>query len=119
MDPLVFAGSLLAVLVTAGLVAWLGLGRDERIDDAGRLAEALLADFESAEVFPDASGRAALVRGEDGSWALLRLHGRHPVVRRFASLPRCEAGPEGVRVFSGEWLFGPVTITNDKLLTLM
>lgn len=119
MNPVLFLGSLAAVLATAGVVAWLGLGRDGRIDDPARLAEDLLADFESEEVFADAAGRAALVRGRDGSWALLRLQGLHPVVRRFPVRPALENDGGKVRIASGEHRFGDVTIANDRLLTLL
>lgn len=119
MNPLVFAGSLVGVLAIAGLVLWLGLGRSGRIEGAGRLAEELLADFEAAEVFEDLAGKSALVRGMDGSWALLRLQGNHPVVRRYPVLPKHERLACGIRIATGERLFGDVTIVNDRLLTLL
>lgn len=119
MNPILFLGSLAAVLATAVVVAWLGLGRGGRIEDPARLAEDLIADFESEEVFADAAGAAALVRGRDGSWALLRLQGLHPVVRRFPARPVLEPDGDKVRITSGERRFGDVTITNDSLLTLL
>lgn len=112
-------GSLLAILATAGVVAWLGLGRNGRIEDPSRLAEQLLSGFDSEEAFPDSGGRAALVRGRDGSWALLRLHGLHPVARRFAQRPQLSIVAGSVHVASGERLLGDTEITNDKLLTLV
>ena len=119
MNPLLFLGSLVAVLATAGIVAWLRLGEGGKLDDPARLAEDLLPDFEADEVFADAHGKAALVRGRDGSWALLRLQGLHPVVRRFAARPALRDEGGTVRIASGERRFGDVTIANDRLLTLL
>jgi hypothetical protein len=112
-------GSLVAVLATAGVVAWLGLGREGRIDDALRLAEDLLPDFEADEAFADAGGRSALVHGRDGSWAILRVQGLHPVARRFSSRPNLIAEGRAVLVDSGERQFGLTRIVNDRLLTLV
>ena len=60
LDWLMLGGSLAAVLATAGLVAWLGLGRDARIeaDAAARLAEDLLPGFAAREAFVDKAGRS-------------------------------------------------------------
>lgn len=119
MNLPLLASSLVAVLATAGIVAWLGLGRAGRIDDALALAEDLLPDFEADEAFPDAEGRSALVRGRDGSWAVLRIQGLHPVARRFASRPALVADGNAIIVDAGERRFGLTRIVNDRLLTLL
>jgi hypothetical protein len=121
MSWILFGGSLLAVLATAGIVAWLGLGRDARIAeaDAARLAEDLLVDFEAEEAFLDADARSALVRGADGSFALLRLHGAHPVARRLTAPLAIRREGERFWIDAGERRFGPTAIRNDKLLTLL
>ena len=121
MNWLVVAGSLAAVLITAGIVAWLGLGKDARIgdDEAARLAEDLLIDFEAEEVFLDADGRSALVRGADGSFALLRLQGAHPVARRLSAPLTIRRDGERFLIDAGERRFGGTPIRNDKLLTLL
>ena len=121
MDWAIFGGSLAAVLATAGLVAWLGLGRDARIaeDEAAQLAEDLLPGFASREAYVDSAGRSALVAGADGSFALLRLHGAHPVARQLRPpLAITRVGAEFV-IDAGERAFGPTAIAHDKLLTLM
>lgn len=121
LDWLMLGGSLAAVLATAGLVAWLGLGRDARIeaDAAARLAEDLLPGFAAREAFVDKAGRSALVAGADGSFALLRLHGAHPVARHLrAPLAIRRDGADFV-IDAGERAFGPTPIAHDKLLTLM
>ena len=119
MNLPLLVGSLVAVLATAGVVAWLGLGREGRTDDASRLAEDLLPDFEADEAFIDAEGRSALVRGRDGSWAVLRIHGLHPVARRLASCPALVAEGDALIVDAGERRFGLTRIVNDRLLTLV
>ena len=121
MNWAIVAASLAAVLATAGIVAWLGLGRDARIgeDEAARLAEDLLIDFHADEAFVDADGRSALVRGVDGSFALLRVQGAHPVARRLAAPLQIRREGEAFVVDAGERRFGPTAIHNDKLLTLM
>lgn len=121
MNWLVLGGSLVAVLATAGLVAWLGLGRGAVIaeEQAARLAEQLLHDFTSRDVFVDRQGRSALVRGDDGSFALLRIQGAHPVARRINSPIAMQKTPEGVVVSTGERRFGKTLIANDELLALL
>ena len=121
MNWAVVAASLAAVLATAGIVAWLGLGRDTRIgeDEAARLAEDLLIDFHAGEVFVDADGRSALVAGADGTFALLRVHGAHQVARRLAAPLQIRRDGEAFVIDAGERRFGPTSIRNDKLLTLM
>ena len=121
MNWMLAAGSLAAVLATAGIVAWLGLGRGARIgeDEAARLAEDLLVDFHAGEAIVDTEGRSALVRGADGSFALLRLHGAHPVARRLAAPLRIERDGDQFRIDAGERRFGKTAIRNDKLLTLL
>lgn len=121
MDWAVLAGSLVAVLATAGLVAWLGLGRDARIagNEAARLAEDLLPGFAAREAFVDSAGRSALVAGADGSYALLRLHGAHPVARQLRPPLAIRRDGADFIVETGERAFGPTAIAHDKLLTLM
>ncbi len=121
MDWAVLGGSLVAVLATAGLVAWLGLGRDARIagDEAARLAEDLLPGFAAREAFVDSEGRSALVAGADGSYALLRLHGAHPVARHLRPPLAIRRDGADFIIDTGERAFGPTSIAHDKLLTLM
>lgn len=119
MNLPLLVGSLVAVLATAGVVAWLGLGREGRIGDPLRLAEDLLPDFEAEEAFADAEGRSALVRGRDGSWAVLRIQGLHPVARRFPSRPALTAEGNAILIDAGERRFGLTRIVNDRLLTLV
>lgn len=115
----VLAGSLAGILLVAGLVVLLGLGRDGRIDDPEQLAEELLPGFLARQAFADSRHRSALVEGEDGTWALLGLHGRHPVARRFPTRPAMARTDAGVRFDPGERFLAPVTIDNDRLLTLL
>jgi len=122
VNPVLLGSSLLAVLATAGLVALLGLGKGAAIEEPARLAEDLLPGFESEDTFASEDRRAALVRGRAGDWALLRVHGAHPVARRLAGRPQMERAGDAVRVScDGQVSSGEpaVLIRNDKLLTLL
>ena len=105
-------GSLVAILVLAGLAALLKLGRTLPITDpdvAAREAEAMLSGFEAAEAIIAGDGNAALVHGRDGSVAVLKRHGAHLAARRVRAEAVHET-PEGWRVETGEALFGAVLV---------
>ena len=90
----------------------------------GRMAEEELPGFVADEAVVSSDGRAALVFGAAGDAALLKLHGVHVAARRVARPVRVERIPEGLRVESGERMFGGVTLRllpeeRDRLLTLL
>ena len=119
MNQLVLlGGSLVAILVLAGVAQLLKLGGGTIADEAAAIAaaEALLSGFEGLRAVVGSDGRAALVHGRDGSVALLKLHGAHVAVRRLAGID-AEAVAEGVRVHSGERRFGSVLIRGVRTLT--
>ena len=105
-------GSLIAILMLAGLARLLGLGRTPPITDpdlAAREAEAMLSGFEAGEAIVASDGAAALVHGRDGSVAVLKRHGAHLAARR-VSAEAVHETPDGWRVDTGEALFGAVLV---------
>lgn len=109
----------------AGIAWLLGLGGAEIADEAEahRIAEEALAGFSAGEAFVSSDGRGALVLGKSGSPALLKVHGAQVAARRLDRL-HVESMPEGVRIGSGERLFGDVLLrlpaeSRDRLLTLV
>lgn len=103
--------SVLGVLGLALVARMLRLG-ESRIaspEDAAERAEALLAGFEARRAIVSKDGNAALVAG-NGTIAILKRHGAHVAARRVFGPLRLTDIPEGVRIDSGERLFGTVTL---------
>lgn len=87
----------------------LGESRIADADDAARRAEQLLAGFEARRAVVSRDGNAALVAG-NGTVAVLKRHGAQVAARRLLTPLRLTDIPEGVRVETGERLFGAVTL---------
>ena len=105
-------GSLVAILMLAGLAAMLGLGRTPPIaseDFAKAEAEAMLSGFEAVRAVVAADGRSALVHGRDGSVAVLKRHGAHLAARRVRPDAVRETA-DGWHVETGETQFGAVLV---------
>lgn len=112
MDKLyVFGGSLAAILLLAlaARLLKLGGGRIAGEADAMTAAEAILSGFEAERAAIGSDGQAALVRGRDGSVAVLKMHGARVAARRLAGLD-AEPLPEGLRVRTGDARFGAVLV---------
>lgn len=118
MTWIILAASLAAVLALAG-VAWaLRLGRDKKIDSAEEAAEAAnaaLAGFRTAGAVVGADGAAALAVDSGGRVAVCKRHGARVAVREVA-WSAIRATAEGMRVETGEWRFGAVTVTGVNVL---
>ena len=106
------AGSVVAILVLAGIAWALGLGKASIADEAEacRHAEDALTGFEAASARVASDGRAALVTGTDGSLAVVKLHGAQPAVRRVIAA-QVHADAAGVVVETGERRFGRIIIS--------
>ena len=107
---MLLAGSLGGVLALAAIAWLLGLG-GASIDGpeaATRVAEEGLHGFTAARALVSGDGKAALVRGTDGSVALLKVHGAHVAARRLALPIDCSELPDGARIRTGERMFGEV-----------
>lgn len=119
-------GSVLGVLGLAAIAYWLKLGGGAigDGDEARRIAEGALPGFAAGEAFLSDDGQAALVLGHDSDAALLKQHGTQAAARRLERPLRVEALDDGLRIDSGERMFGSVTLRltreeRDRLLTLL
>ena len=126
MDLLLLGGSLAGVLALA-LTAWLlGLGGAAIGDEAQakRTAEDAHIGFVAEAAFVSSDGKAALVRGVDGNFILLKVHGANVAARRLERPLQIGASDEGVMIATGERMFGAVRLRlspeeRDKLLTIV
>lgn len=126
MDWLILAGSIAGVLGLAA-AAWLldlGGASIQTGDAACRAAEESRTGFAADQAFVSADGRAALVRGRDGSFVALKVHGAHIAARRLEAPLSLAATPDGVRLGTGDRMFGDLRLAldaeaRDKLLALL
>lgn len=104
-------GSLIAVLLLAGIARLLRLGeaRIASAEQAMQRAEEMLAGFVAKTALVSGDGNAALVAG-NGTIAVLKRHGAHVAARRLLAPLRLRPAIEGVTVETGEAMFGPVTL---------
>ncbi len=113
MNWLTLAGSLAAVLVTAGLVKLLGLGRGDALDAA--TACRLAGDAHVGHRFVAAAiardGRSALVEGGAGEIALVRAHGDKWVTRLLARPLAARVEGDALIIAPRETMFGATTLT--------
>ena len=113
----------LAGLIGLALVArWLRLA-ESRIGDAAQareMAENLLAGFVAHGAVVGTDGNAALVAGS-GAVAMLKRRGAKVVARRLLPSVALSQDVEGVRVETGEQMFGGVLlfgVTADEVRSL-
>lgn len=123
MSITLLVASILGVLGLAAAARLLGLGGGT-LGDPARIAEEALPGFMAQEAVTSVDGRSALVIGQAGDAALLKTHGVHVAARRLERPFRLELVADGVRVSSGERMFGSVTLflppeERDRLLTLL
>ena len=106
-------GSLVAILVLAGIAWKLGLGGDLRIRDemhARELADEAVSGFAAVEVAIDRAGHAALLCDTDGQVLLLRRHGAHFASRLLTGHAHVRLDRHQLVVGTGEKRFGEVTL---------
>ena len=126
MDWFLLAGSVAGVLALA-VIAWLlGLGGAAIANEAQarRAAEEGHIGFQAEEAFVSSDAKAALVRGGDGDWMLLKVHGASLAARHLPPPLAARAAEDGVMIATGERMFGDVRIRlapadRDKLLTMV
>lgn len=111
MNWLQLGGSILAILMLAGIAWALKLGQRNLIDEveAMQAAEDALSGFVAVRAVLSSDKKSAMVTGADGSVAALKLHGAQIAVRRVAAEAVKESA-EGWEIDCGERLFGRVTI---------
>ena len=113
MNWAALGGSLAAVLVVAGLVKLLGLGRGEALDAAAACRHAgdvyIGHRFVAAAIARD--GRSALVEGSAGEIALVRAHGDKWVARLLPLPLGARLEGDALIIATGETMFGATTLT--------
>lgn len=114
-------GSVLAILLLAGIAWWLRLGRDGKIgspEEAAEAAEHALVGFATANAVVGADGLAAFVVDRGGErLAVVKRHGARLAVREVGwAAVRSTNG--GVVVETGERRFGRVAITGVNALDM-
>lgn len=111
MNWLQLGGSIVAILILAGVARMLRLGESKIASaaDARRFAEEALVGFEARHALVGQDGNAALVAG-NGAIAVLKRHGAQVAVRRLLPPLRFREAVEGVTIETGERLFGAVTL---------
>lgn len=106
------AGSVGAVFMLAG-AAWalrLGGASIADADEAARSAEEIVSGFEADRAVVADDGQAAIVHGRDGSVVLLKVHGARIAGRRLARPIAAIESVNGLRIATGERLFGTVLL---------
>ena len=107
------AGSLVAILLLAALVGWLGLGGDVRLRgeaEARELARAADYTFDPVEIALDRAGIGALLRDASGRVMLLRRHGVHFPARMLTSHQGTRLDRNFLTIATSESTFGAVTL---------
>ncbi|GAA4046088.1 hypothetical protein [Parerythrobacter jejuensis] len=114
MDPVQLGGSLIAILLLAGLTAWLKLGASPRLhdeSDARRAADQVVSGFEAEEFAIDRDGEGAILRGPNGQIMVLRPHGSHFAGRVLTPEARAQLSGGQLHIHTGERRFGDVFLT--------
>lgn len=103
--------SLAGVIALALVARWLRLGesRIASVAQARETAEQMLAGFIAHDAVIGTDGGAALVAG-NGAIAVLKRHGARIAARRLIAPLQLSQGIEGVRIETGERLFGSVLL---------
>jgi hypothetical protein len=113
MDPLLFLGSLFAILALAGIARWLELGVEpslETEEDVRRAASEAIDGFEPTFIDLDFYRRGALVEDAEGRIMLLRRHGNFTVGRLLGPQSSCINEVGLVTIDTGEPGFREVTL---------
>ena len=117
MNLTVLIGSIIAVLVLAGIAWLLKLGKPPKIEseeEAARHAREAHSGFRPTDIALDKDGRAALVLGENGDMVLLRPHGAQIAARVFRNPPKAQRDGAILTIATGERLFGDPALTLDE-----
>ncbi|MDF7777866.1 hypothetical protein P1X14_21605 [Sphingomonas sp. AOB5] len=113
MKELIVLGASLVAILTLALAAkllGLGGGRIGGETEAIRAAEDILSGFDGESATIGSDGQAAIVRGRDGSFALLKMHGARIAARRLTGPLDAVPTGDGLRIASGEARFGTVLV---------
>lgn len=106
-------GSLIAILLLAGLAHKLRLGGDERIlgeDHARRLGDEAISGFDPVDIVIDRAGYGALLRDARGRILILRRHGTHFAGRLIENRPDARLDQGFLTISADDKAFGAVTL---------
>ena len=109
-------GSLVAILVLAGLAALMKLGGRPALageDDLRRAAGEVVDGYEPVEWTISSGGDAALARDRDGRVMLIKRHGNRFAGRILTERSSARSDNDALRVDCGEKRFGTVALTLD------
>lgn len=112
-----FGGSLIAILMLAGVSHMLRLGASPKISDqevAASIANEVCDGFEPVEIAVDAEGRAALLRDNGERFLVIRQHGSRFAGRILASSASLTRSDIHLFVETGERRFGSLTLQIDN-----
>ncbi len=119
LNPLIvqFGGSLIAILVLAGIAWWMKLGGKPGLSDEAAVARAAAEvedGFEPVRISIARSGAAALARDENGRIMVIKRHGNRFAGRILTRSAGVREEVDGLVVDSGEPRFGAVRLSvND------
>lgn len=116
MDPLLFLGSLVAILALAGIARWLRLGRAPRLaneDEARFAANEAIDGFEPVRIALDRQGAGAIMEDRAGRLLLLKPHGNFFAARVSAPIWTVALDGQRLTIDSGERRFGTVSLLLD------
>lgn len=112
----VFAGSLIAIFVLAGLARWLGLGGkpvladDMAVYDAANEVE---DGFDAQRISIARAGDAALAANSAGRIMVIRRHGNQFAGRVLTGAAKVREEVDGLVIDCGETTFGAVRLSLD------
>ncbi|QFT76161.1 hypothetical protein FIU90_01265 [Erythrobacter sp. THAF29] len=115
VDPqiLIFAGSLVAIFVLAGMARWMKLGGSPTLAseaDAARAAGEVWDGYEPVEIALGKDGAAALLRDASGRIMVIKRHGNRFAGRILAHAASATVNGEKIEVATGEARFGSVSL---------
>lgn len=118
VDPqiLIFAGSLIAILLLTGFAALLKLGGTAALGDESavrRVISEIADDFEPVDVALDRGGGAALALDGAGRVMLVKRHGNKFAGRILGPAASVQVDGDMLKVFSGERRYGMVELAID------
>ena len=109
-----FIGSLIAILVVAGLVAMMKLGGNPVLKSESDVAQAageVEDGFETARSSISRRGDGALARGPDGQIMVIKRHGNKFAGRILTSNTQAREEVDGLVVDPGDCRFGSVRLS--------
>lgn len=122
IDPqlLIFGGSLIAILVLAGIARWMKLGGNPalRDEDAVRVAASEVDDgFVADRVSMGRGGRGAVCMDAGGRIMVIKLHGNRFAGRILNNRAAAREEVDGLVIDTGEARFGQVRLSLDDSST--